>query len=154
MAPTTRRGPNTPVNDTNPNNITPESHFQARIAQASFRNNTMGMEATVARDGESVFISVVVPLRTSKVCHQHSDGAASDLVGQDGLGTLLAIAEYCNTNAVSTRREMGQLPQGNGCLSVEHQDTSKEIVITEEQNGGNGMHKDGVYAVWECRKEG
>ncbi|GKF36484.1 hypothetical protein Tco_0113242, partial [Tanacetum coccineum] len=25
MAPTTRRGPNTPVNDTNPNNMTPES---------------------------------------------------------------------------------------------------------------------------------
>ncbi|GJT28283.1 putative reverse transcriptase domain-containing protein [Tanacetum coccineum] len=41
MAPTTRRGPNTPVNDTNPNNITPES-IQAMIDQALLRNSTNG----------------------------------------------------------------------------------------------------------------
>ncbi|GJW20208.1 hypothetical protein Tco_0030830 [Tanacetum coccineum] len=41
MAPTTRRGPNAPVNDTNPNNITPES-IQAMIDQALLRNSTNG----------------------------------------------------------------------------------------------------------------
>ncbi|GKF07488.1 hypothetical protein Tco_0041712 [Tanacetum coccineum] len=41
MAPTTRRGPNIPVNDTNPNNITPES-IQAMIDQALLRNSTNG----------------------------------------------------------------------------------------------------------------
>ncbi|GJU99265.1 putative reverse transcriptase domain-containing protein [Tanacetum coccineum] len=41
MAPTTRRGPNTPVNDTNPNNMTPES-IQAMIDQALLRNSTNG----------------------------------------------------------------------------------------------------------------
>ncbi|GJR66327.1 putative reverse transcriptase domain-containing protein [Tanacetum coccineum] len=41
MAPTTRRGPNTPVNDTNPNNMTPES-VQAMIDQALLRNSTNG----------------------------------------------------------------------------------------------------------------
>ncbi|GKE94370.1 hypothetical protein Tco_1579225 [Tanacetum coccineum] len=38
MAPTTRRGPNTPVNNTNPNNMTPES-IQAMIDQALLRNS-------------------------------------------------------------------------------------------------------------------
>ncbi|GJR40026.1 putative reverse transcriptase domain-containing protein [Tanacetum coccineum] len=37
----TRRGPNTPVNDTNPNNMTPES-IQAMIDQAILRNSTNG----------------------------------------------------------------------------------------------------------------
>ncbi|GJV24840.1 putative reverse transcriptase domain-containing protein [Tanacetum coccineum] len=41
MAPTTRRGPNTPVNNTNPNNVTPES-IQAMIDQALLRNSTNG----------------------------------------------------------------------------------------------------------------
>ncbi|GKD78659.1 putative reverse transcriptase domain-containing protein [Tanacetum coccineum] len=41
MAPTTRRGPNTPVNDTNPNNMTPES-VQAMIDQTLLRNSTNG----------------------------------------------------------------------------------------------------------------
>ncbi|GKB26570.1 putative reverse transcriptase domain-containing protein [Tanacetum coccineum] len=41
MAPTTRRGPNTPVNNTNPNNMTLES-FQAMIDQALLRNSTNG----------------------------------------------------------------------------------------------------------------
>ncbi|GJS33188.1 putative reverse transcriptase domain-containing protein [Tanacetum coccineum] len=41
MAPTTRGGPNTPVNDTNPNNMTPES-IQAMIDQALLRNSTNG----------------------------------------------------------------------------------------------------------------
>ncbi|GJS47236.1 putative reverse transcriptase domain-containing protein [Tanacetum coccineum] len=41
MAPTTRRGPNTPVNNTNPNNMTPES-IQAMIDQALMRNSTNG----------------------------------------------------------------------------------------------------------------
>ncbi|GKB63160.1 hypothetical protein Tco_0919346 [Tanacetum coccineum] len=41
MAPTTRRGPNTPVNNTNPNNMTSES-IQAMIDQALLRNFTNG----------------------------------------------------------------------------------------------------------------
>ncbi|GJY03470.1 putative reverse transcriptase domain-containing protein [Tanacetum coccineum] len=41
MAPTTRRGPNTPVNNTNPNDMTPES-IQAMIDQALLRNSTNG----------------------------------------------------------------------------------------------------------------
>ncbi|GJV23840.1 hypothetical protein Tco_1376535 [Tanacetum coccineum] len=41
MAPTTRGGPNTPVNNTNPNNMTPES-IQAMIDQALLRNATNG----------------------------------------------------------------------------------------------------------------
>ncbi|GJT04879.1 putative reverse transcriptase domain-containing protein [Tanacetum coccineum] len=41
MTPRTRRGPNTPVNNTNPNNMTPES-IQAMIDQALLRNSTNG----------------------------------------------------------------------------------------------------------------
>ncbi|GJW86083.1 hypothetical protein Tco_0159228 [Tanacetum coccineum] len=41
MAPMTRRGPNTPTNNTNPNNMTPES-IQAMIDQALQRNPTNG----------------------------------------------------------------------------------------------------------------
>ncbi|GKD22716.1 hypothetical protein Tco_1224419, partial [Tanacetum coccineum] len=41
MAPTTRRGQNTPADNTNPNNMTPES-FQAMIDQALQRNSTNG----------------------------------------------------------------------------------------------------------------
>ncbi|GJW20423.1 putative reverse transcriptase domain-containing protein [Tanacetum coccineum] len=41
MAPTTRRGQNTPTDNTNPNNITPES-VQAMIDQALQRNSTNG----------------------------------------------------------------------------------------------------------------
>ncbi|GKB02588.1 hypothetical protein Tco_0830677 [Tanacetum coccineum] len=44
MTPTTRRGPNTPVNNTNLNNITPES-IQAMIDQALLRNSTNGYES-------------------------------------------------------------------------------------------------------------
>ncbi|GJR34356.1 putative reverse transcriptase domain-containing protein [Tanacetum coccineum] len=39
MAPTTRRGPNTPVNNTNPNNMIPDS-IQAMIDQALLQNST------------------------------------------------------------------------------------------------------------------
>ncbi|GJR43517.1 putative reverse transcriptase domain-containing protein [Tanacetum coccineum] len=41
MAPTTRGGPNTPINNTNPNNMTPES-IQAMIDQTLLRNATNG----------------------------------------------------------------------------------------------------------------
>ncbi|GJX39474.1 putative reverse transcriptase domain-containing protein [Tanacetum coccineum] len=41
MAPTTRRGPNTPTDNTNPNNMTPKS-VQAMIDQALQRNSTNG----------------------------------------------------------------------------------------------------------------
>ncbi|GJU56576.1 hypothetical protein Tco_1230290 [Tanacetum coccineum] len=41
MAPTTRRGQNTPTSNTNPNNMTPES-VQAMIDQALQRNSTNG----------------------------------------------------------------------------------------------------------------
>ncbi|GJZ51533.1 putative reverse transcriptase domain-containing protein [Tanacetum coccineum] len=41
MAPITRKGPNTPVNNTNPNNMTLES-IQAMINQALLRNSTNG----------------------------------------------------------------------------------------------------------------
>ncbi|GJT77894.1 reverse transcriptase domain-containing protein [Tanacetum coccineum] len=41
MAPTTRRGQNTPTDNTNPNNMTPES-VQAMIDQALQRNSTNG----------------------------------------------------------------------------------------------------------------
>ncbi|GJQ93653.1 hypothetical protein Tco_0004792 [Tanacetum coccineum] len=41
MAPTTRRGPNTPINSTNPNNMTPES-IQEMIDQALLRNSANG----------------------------------------------------------------------------------------------------------------
>ncbi|GJT14954.1 reverse transcriptase domain-containing protein [Tanacetum coccineum] len=41
MAPTTRRGQNTPTNNTNPNNMTPET-VQAMIDQALLRNSTYG----------------------------------------------------------------------------------------------------------------
>ncbi|GKC73110.1 hypothetical protein Tco_1118993, partial [Tanacetum coccineum] len=41
MAPTTRRGPNTPTDNTNPNNMTPES-VQAMIDQDLQRNSTNG----------------------------------------------------------------------------------------------------------------
>ncbi|GKA90922.1 putative reverse transcriptase domain-containing protein [Tanacetum coccineum] len=41
MAPTTRRGPNTPVNNANPNNMTLES-IQATIDQALLQNSTNG----------------------------------------------------------------------------------------------------------------
>ncbi|GJR88786.1 hypothetical protein Tco_0212797 [Tanacetum coccineum] len=41
MAHTTRRGSNTPVSNTNPNNMTPES-IQAMIDQALLRNSTNG----------------------------------------------------------------------------------------------------------------
>ncbi|GJX45658.1 hypothetical protein Tco_0262334 [Tanacetum coccineum] len=41
MAPTTKRGPNTPVNNTNLNNMTPES-IQEMIDQALLQNSTNG----------------------------------------------------------------------------------------------------------------
>ncbi|GJR80856.1 hypothetical protein Tco_0151641 [Tanacetum coccineum] len=41
MAPTTRRGQNSPTSNTNPNNMTPES-VQAMIDQALHRNSTNG----------------------------------------------------------------------------------------------------------------
>ncbi|GKB90455.1 hypothetical protein Tco_0962727 [Tanacetum coccineum] len=41
MAPMTRKGLNTPVNNTNPNNMTPES-IQAMIDQALLQNSTNG----------------------------------------------------------------------------------------------------------------
>ncbi|GJW40936.1 hypothetical protein Tco_0066781 [Tanacetum coccineum] len=41
MAPTTRRGHNTPTDNTNPNNMTPES-VQAMIDQSLQRNSTNG----------------------------------------------------------------------------------------------------------------
>ncbi|GJR94304.1 putative reverse transcriptase domain-containing protein [Tanacetum coccineum] len=49
MAPTTRGGPNTPINNTNPNNMTPES-IQAMIDQALLRNATNEMNHSSARE--------------------------------------------------------------------------------------------------------
>ncbi|GJY40878.1 putative reverse transcriptase domain-containing protein [Tanacetum coccineum] len=45
MAPTTRRGPNTPVNNTNTNNMTPESIQAQLIDQALLRDSTNGDES-------------------------------------------------------------------------------------------------------------
>ncbi|GKA40131.1 reverse transcriptase domain-containing protein [Tanacetum coccineum] len=45
MAPTIRRGPNTPVNNTNPNNMTPES-IQAMMTKLFCETPPMEMEAT------------------------------------------------------------------------------------------------------------
>ncbi|GJV79075.1 hypothetical protein Tco_1514945 [Tanacetum coccineum] len=45
MAPTTRRRQNTPVNNTNPNNMTPE-FIQVMIDQALLRNSTNGDGST------------------------------------------------------------------------------------------------------------
>ncbi|GKA39663.1 hypothetical protein Tco_0732214 [Tanacetum coccineum] len=47
MAPTTRRGPNTPVNNTNPSNITPES-IQAMLTKLFCKTLPIEMEATGA----------------------------------------------------------------------------------------------------------
>ncbi|GJW85796.1 reverse transcriptase domain-containing protein [Tanacetum coccineum] len=44
MAPTTKRGQNTPTSNTNPNNMTPES-IQAMIDQALQQNSTNGDES-------------------------------------------------------------------------------------------------------------
>ncbi|GJY16471.1 hypothetical protein Tco_0386893 [Tanacetum coccineum] len=52
MAPTTRRGPNTPVNNTNPNNMTPES-IQAMIDQALLRNSTNGGDGSHSSHGDN-----------------------------------------------------------------------------------------------------
>nr|GEU81735.1 hypothetical protein [Tanacetum cinerariifolium] len=51
MAPVTRRGQNNPPNDTNPNNMTPES-VQAMIDQALLRNSTNG-DGSHSSDGDN-----------------------------------------------------------------------------------------------------
>ncbi|GJY35348.1 putative reverse transcriptase domain-containing protein [Tanacetum coccineum] len=45
---------------------------------------------------------------------------------------------------LTLRRANGKLPKGMVCLSVEHQDTSKEIVQNKNNNGGK----------WECTRMG
>ncbi|GJR27695.1 hypothetical protein Tco_1103927 [Tanacetum coccineum] len=48
------------------------------------------------------------------------------------------------TSAISTT--MARAPRGHF--------TQRLVSKTEDKNGGNGMHKDGFMAVWECREEG
>nr|GEX52437.1 hypothetical protein [Tanacetum cinerariifolium] len=60
MAPVTRQGPNAPPNDTNPNNMTPES-VQAKIDQALLRNSTNGDESHSSHEDNRRNMQTVSP---------------------------------------------------------------------------------------------
>ncbi|GJW90925.1 putative reverse transcriptase domain-containing protein [Tanacetum coccineum] len=61
MAPTTRRGQNTPTDNTNPNNMTPES-VQAMIDQALQRNSTNGDAQLISQRGNDEGCANCTPL--------------------------------------------------------------------------------------------
>ncbi|GJV02186.1 hypothetical protein Tco_1335755 [Tanacetum coccineum] len=92
MTPTTRRGHNTPTDNTNPNNITPES-VQAMIDQALVRNSTnedtshrtegvVGFDIGGLKDRVRFSISVVVLLKIMVKFghHLHSIRVLLDMV--------------------------------------------------------------------------
>ncbi|GJS84505.1 hypothetical protein Tco_0751046 [Tanacetum coccineum] len=83
MALKLRGGPNTPVNDTNPNNMTPES-IQAMIDQALLRNSTNGDGSHSSHGDNRRNVQtcgvIVFTLRFHEVLPLHFKGAEGDSV--------------------------------------------------------------------------
>nr|GEV88630.1 reverse transcriptase domain-containing protein [Tanacetum cinerariifolium] len=100
MAPVTRRGQNTPPNDTNPNNMTPKS-VQAMIDQALLRNFTNGDESH-SSDGDN----------------QRSVQTARPCFYADFMKWHLArdYKSSGNANVANAQRDNRAIPKGNGCF--------------------------------------
>ncbi|GJW44853.1 putative reverse transcriptase domain-containing protein [Tanacetum coccineum] len=63
------------------------------------------------------------------------------------------MQKYGNTKLLSLRRAMGNSKGKNVVLSVEHLDTSREIVKMKNKDGGNRNAQGWVYVVGELQKE-
>ncbi|GKF42239.1 hypothetical protein Tco_0125581 [Tanacetum coccineum] len=130
MAPTTRRGPNTPVNNTNPNNMTPESiHFVA--------NETEKVDKYISRLLDNIYGNVksARPKTLDETIELANDLMAECRQGVNNMGTGekkpyggSLPKSSGNTMVLILRRAMRQIPKGMVILNVELYDISREIV--------------------------
>ncbi|GKD98314.1 putative reverse transcriptase domain-containing protein, partial [Tanacetum coccineum] len=164
MTPTTRRGPNTPVNNTNPNNMTPES-IQAMIDQALLRNSTNG-------DGSHSVVGLTRWIEKMESVFNIS-GCATENQVKFATCTLLGAAltwwngerkpyggslPKCtkstgNTNVANTQKGNGVAHKGNGCFECGAPGHFKrDWPKLKNKDGGNGNAQGWVYAVKNAEK--
>ncbi|GJS49265.1 putative reverse transcriptase domain-containing protein [Tanacetum coccineum] len=125
MAPTTRRGPNTPVNNTNPNNMTPES-IQAMIdQQLPFKRQNV---AKVYNMGTGERKPYEGSLPKCNKCHLHHNGPCTQR------------CHKCN--------KIGHFARD--CKRHFKRDCPK----LKNKDGGNGNAQGWVYAVRNAEKRG
>ncbi|GKF37397.1 hypothetical protein Tco_0114155, partial [Tanacetum coccineum] len=129
MAPTTRGGPNTPINNTNPNNMTPES-IQAMIDQALLRNSTNGDGSHSSHGDNRRNMQTARPCFYADFmkCQPLNFKGAEGMVGltrwiekMESVFNIsgcmpLRIKSTGNTNVANTQKGNGATPKGNGCF--------------------------------------
>ncbi|GJS13331.1 putative reverse transcriptase domain-containing protein [Tanacetum coccineum] len=126
MAPTTRRGPNTPVNNTNLNNMTPES-IQAMIDQALLRNSTNGDGSHSSHGDNRRNVQTARPcFYANQVKFATCTLLGAALTWWNGQIRTLGPEAYAmtwevlkstgNTYVVNTHKGNGAPPKGNGCF--------------------------------------
>ncbi|GJR75543.1 hypothetical protein Tco_0087908 [Tanacetum coccineum] len=174
MAPTTRRGPNTPVNDTNPNNMTPES-VQAMIDQALLRNSTNGDGSHSSHGDNRRNVQTARPCFYADFmkCQPLNFKGAEGVVGltrwiekmesvfnisgcavenqvKFATCTLLGAALTWWNGQIRTLDPLGP----NDGFTIGCRDKCPNFVsFNKIKDGGNGMHIGWVYAVWGMQKK-
>ncbi|GJR06209.1 putative reverse transcriptase domain-containing protein [Tanacetum coccineum] len=183
MAPTTRRGPNTPVNNTNPNNMTPES-IQAMIDQALMRNSTNGDGSHSSHGDNRRNVQIAHPcfyadfMKCQPLNFKGTEGVVGltrwiekmeSVFNINGCAienqvkfttcTLLGAAltwSTSNTNVDNTQKGNGAAPKGNGCFGCgAPRHFKRDCPKLKNEDGGNGnCTRCLVYAVGNAEKKG
>ncbi|GJT23969.1 reverse transcriptase domain-containing protein [Tanacetum coccineum] len=161
MAPVTRRGPNTPPNNTNQNNMTPES-VQAMIDQALYENSTMEMVASVRR-GNRRNVQYCAPLFSAGTydmanfelkegvggCRFKPDQKLAPLrKAVDNKGRLLIHPEHTMVSTTTFKSRMS--PRSN--MGTGH--FKRDCPKLKNRDGENGSAQGWVYAVGNAEKKG
>ncbi|GJS49679.1 putative reverse transcriptase domain-containing protein [Tanacetum coccineum] len=114
MAPTTRRGPTTPTDTTNPNNMTPET-VQAMIDQALLRNSTNGNGSHSSHGDNRRNVQTARPCYYAEFmkCQPLNFKGTEGVVGLTSLIRILGPEAYTMTWEVLKNKMTGKYcPQG------------------------------------------
>ncbi|GJY91473.1 hypothetical protein Tco_0506669, partial [Tanacetum coccineum] len=166
MAPTTRRGPNTPVNNTNPNNMTPES-IQAMIDQALLRNSTNGDGSHSSHEDNRRNVQTARPcfyadfMKCQPLNFKGTEGVVgAALTWWNGeIKKLKTTVEpkgprgTCSSNTVTFPRANHDMYQvvANRNREVDKALSRVDFPKLKNKDRGKGMHKAGLCSL-ECRK--
>nr|GEX34266.1 reverse transcriptase domain-containing protein [Tanacetum cinerariifolium] len=179
MAPVTRQGPNIPPNNTNPNNMTPESVkfatctlLDATLTWWNSQIRSLGPEAysmTWEVKGNDVptytkrfqeltlICTKFVANKTEKI-NKYISGLPDNIYGSVKSSKPKTLDETIessgNTNVANTERENRAIPKGNGCFECGAPGHFKrDCPKLKNKDGGNVNAQGWVYAVGNAEKK-
>ncbi|GJR25772.1 putative reverse transcriptase domain-containing protein [Tanacetum coccineum] len=162
MAPTTRRGPNTPVNNTNLNNMTPESIQALTLTKLLLRENNsppIEMEAQPKTLDETIKLAndlMDQKLHTyAKRQFDNKKKADDSSRNNHGHPQQPFKRNTGNANVANTQKGNGAAPKGNGCFECGAPGYfMRDCPKLKNMDEGNVNVQDWVYAVRDAEKRG